>query len=210
MNSAVSDSVSAMKHVENEDAEVDYGYSGIMITEEILTEFIHFIDEFDFSFFSVSDIYQIGMVKASELNLANAITLHNNKNKVLYGYLPDFNFGFSLNKGFTKDSTANIQSDVRITIPNLGLNGSVSYSKFGEENNWSSSISLSFPISKRNTYVYQQSEYSFSSENFLINLSGMLFSYNRLKDRTDTEGQYELLMLKTRLLPAIKKYKELY
>lgn len=30
MNSAVSDSVSAMKHVENEDTEIDYGYSGIV------------------------------------------------------------------------------------------------------------------------------------------------------------------------------------
>lgn len=189
---------------------VIYGYSGIKITDDILTEYINLINEIDFSNYSVSDIYQIGIIKASELNLSNTTASYNNKNKMLYGYLPELNVSFSVNDGYSQDSTINIQSDIRISIQNIGLSGNISYSFFGEEESWSSSIYLTLPINKMYTYEYQQNEYSFSSESFLINLSGMLYSYNKLKDRTDTEGQYELLMLKVRLLPAIKKYMELY
>ena len=30
MNSAITDAVSSMKHIENEDTDIDYGYSGIV------------------------------------------------------------------------------------------------------------------------------------------------------------------------------------
>ncbi len=186
-----------------------YGYSGIKISDEILYEYVELLKNSDFSDIVVQDIYLVGLEKKAELNLRMAKTYKSDK-KDIYGYLPDFDMNLSYSGEYGQEYVSRVTSNIRISIPNLGFTSNLSYSNYGNEGTWSSSISISFPIEKRYIYEYSQSEYSFSSETFLVNLSGLLYSYNQLKDRTDTKSKYELLILKTRLLSSVKKYMELY
>lgn len=190
------------------------GYSGIAINDEIVNEYVELLFQMDYSDFILPNIYQIGFVKNAEERLINETDAFNDKSKNLFGYLPVLDIGLNYFDRYESNQEENLQSNFstyfNLSIPNLGLKGSVQPLYTDDNLLWNWSISFSLPIIKNTANTVTKNEYSYSSESFLIELSSMLLTYKRLIAKGDEMSQYELILLKGKLLFAIKKYMELY
>lgn len=186
-----------------------YQYSGVSIDDSILRAYIELLESVDFASFDIDDIYQMGIIKQSELTLDESISVFEKQNTKGYGYFPNISLEISTQnvlESLPKECTIS----TNINIPNLGLTGRGSLSLKNEKPDFSFSLSISFPIQKQKVYSVSHNEYSFSSELFLINLKTELNQYKLLENNSDIQSRYKRVLLMPLLLRDIKKYMELY